>query len=79
MVPLADARAAMGPKQILLGNIDPVKQLRNVTADEVTAAIAECHRQAGDRYIIGAGCEIPRDTPLENVRALTEYARSTAR
>jgi MtaA/CmuA family methyltransferase len=79
MVPLADARAAMGPEQILLGNIDPVKQLRNATSDEVTAAIAECHRQAGDRYIIGAGCEIPRDTPLENVRALTEYARSTAR
>jgi MtaA/CmuA family methyltransferase len=77
MVPVADARAAMGPEQILLGNIDPVEQLRNATPDQVMAAIAECHRQAGDRYIIGAGCEVTRDTPLQNVRALTEYAKST--
>jgi MtaA/CmuA family methyltransferase len=78
MVPIAAARAAMGADQVLLGNIDPVEQLRNATRDEVIAAIAECHRQAGDRYIIGAGCEVPRDTPLENVHALTDYARSTA-
>jgi uroporphyrinogen-III decarboxylase len=44
----------------------------------VTADIAECHRQAGARYIVGAGCEIPRDTPLENVRALTAYAATHA-
>jgi uroporphyrinogen-III decarboxylase len=50
--------------------------LRNANAELVTASIAECHRQAGDRYIIGAGCEVPRDTPLENVRAMTEYANS---
>lgn len=29
---------------------------------------------AGARYIVGAGGEIPRDTPLENVRGLTQYA-----
>jgi MtaA/CmuA family methyltransferase len=72
------AREAMGPDQILLGNIDPVRTLRSGTPESVTAAIAECHRQAGDRYIIGAGCEIPRDTPLENVRALSRYAREQA-
>jgi len=69
----------MGPDQALLGNIDPVEDLRNGTPESVTAAIAECHRQAGDRYIIAAGCEIVRDTPRENIRALTEYALSTAR
>lgn len=75
-VPLDAARKAMGPDQALLGNIDPVSDLRNSTPEAVTAAIAECHRQAGDRYIIGAGCEIPRDTPLKNVQALTDYANS---
>ncbi len=75
MVPVAEARTAMGPDQVLLGNIDPVAVLRNRTAAEVRAAICACHEQAGMRYIVGAGCEVVRDTPLENVRALTDYAR----
>lgn len=75
-VPLSHARAAMGPDQVLLGNIDPVAVLRNGTPRTVYEAIEECHRQAGPRYIVGAGCEIPRDTPHDNVRALCEYARS---
>ena len=70
-VPVADARRAMGPDQVLLGNLDPVRVLRDGTPESITAAIAECHRQAGPRYIVGAGCEIPRDTPPENVLALT--------
>jgi MtaA/CmuA family methyltransferase len=78
MVPVADARQAMGPDQVLLGNIDPVRVLRDGTPASVTRAIAECHRQADTPYIIGAGCEVPRGTARENVLALTEYARSTA-
>lgn len=75
MVPLSEARAAMGPQQLLLGNIDPVAILRNGTPDDVLQSIAECHRQAGPRYIVGAGCEVPRATPDENLQALTRYAR----
>ena len=76
MVSVAAAREEMGPRQILLGNIDPVSVLRNGTPGSITAAIAECHRQAGSRYIVGAGCEVPRDTPPENLLALRDYARS---
>jgi MtaA/CmuA family methyltransferase len=75
MVPLAHAREKMGPDQVLLGNIDPVRVLRNGTPESVMANIAECHHQAGARYIVGAGCEIPRGTPAENVRALVDYAQ----
>jgi len=78
MVPLSRAREAMGPNQVLAGNVDPVKVLRNGTPESVAAAIAECHRQAGPAYIVGAGCEVPRDTPAENLRALRDYARSVA-
>jgi MtaA/CmuA family methyltransferase len=77
MGPLDEARRVMGPSQVLLGNIDPVEALRNGTPDSVTAAIAECHVQAGPRYIVGAGCEVVRDTPEANLRALCEYARAT--
>jgi MtaA/CmuA family methyltransferase len=78
MVPVRDARRAMGPDQVLLGNIDPVRVLRGGTPELIEAAIAECHRQAGPRYIVGAGCEVPRQTPPENLLALTRYAQSTS-
>lgn len=74
--PVAEGREKMGPEQTLAGNIDPVRVLRDGTPETVTEAIAACHRQAGERYIVAAGCEVPRDTPHANVRALVEYARS---
>jgi MtaA/CmuA family methyltransferase len=76
MVPMSQARAEIGPAAILTGNLDPVKTLRNGTPDSVTAAVAGCHADVGPRYIVAAGCEVPRDTPEANVRALGEYARS---
>jgi MtaA/CmuA family methyltransferase len=75
---LSEGRAAMGPQQVLLGNIHPVKTLRDGTPASVEAAIAECHRQAGPRYVVGAGCEVPRETAHENLRALCAYARGHA-
>ncbi|OHB86369.1 MAG: hypothetical protein A2V98_17050, partial [Planctomycetes bacterium RBG_16_64_12] len=47
-VSVAQAREAMGPNQVLAGNIDPVAVLRNGTPESVTEAIGQCHRQAGD-------------------------------
>lgn len=76
LCPLDEARARMGPDQILLGNLHPVETLRNGTPEEVWEAVATCRRLAGDRFIIGAGCEVPRDTPPENLRVLTDFARS---
>lgn len=78
LTPLADARQKMGANQVVLGNLNPVTALMNGTPESVTAGIAECHRLAGARFIVGAGCEVPRDTPPENLRALCEYARTHA-
>jgi MtaA/CmuA family methyltransferase len=71
---VGEARRQMGPDQVLLGNLAPVALLRNGTPAEITQALAACHRAAGPRFIVGAGCEIPRDTAAANVRALTDYA-----
>ena len=76
LVPLAEGRAKMGPNQVLLGNLNPVTVLRNGRPEGVTAAVAACHGEAGGRYVVGAGCEIPRDTPHENLLALRDYAWS---
>ena len=59
MAPLDEARAEMGPGPVLPGNIDPVRVMRDGTPEAIEAALAECHRQAGPRYIVAAGCEVP--------------------
>lgn len=74
VAPVDEARRAMGPAQVLLGNIEPVGVLRNGTPEVVYAAVARCHREAGPRFIVGAGCEVVRDTPHENMRAMCRYA-----
>jgi MtaA/CmuA family methyltransferase len=74
--PMAEGRIAMGPDQTLLGNIDPVRVLRDETPDQITSKLEECFGAAGSRYIVGAGCEVPRGTPAANLQALTEFARS---
>ena len=73
--PLGHARRAMGEMQVLLGNIDPVRELRDGTPASVEAALGECYRQAGAAYICGAGCEVPRGTPHANVDAMARFAR----
>ena len=78
MVSLSQARAALGPRTVLLGNIDPVRVLRNGTAEETGRAIAACARHAGFPYIVGAGCEVPRGTPRQNIEALRRFARTGA-
>lgn len=76
--PVAEGRAKMGPNQVILGNVNPFAVVREGKPEDVFKAIAECHRQAGPRYIVGPGCEIPRDTPHENVRMFAEYSRAAA-
>ena len=76
MAPISEARQQMTPGQVLLGNLNPVAVLRNGDPAAVTAAIAQCHRDAGAPFIVGAGCEVPRDTPPDNLRALCAYAHT---
>jgi MtaA/CmuA family methyltransferase len=74
MAPMADARAEMGPSPVLAGNLDPVRVIRDGTPAEIQADLAECHRAAGERYIVAAGCEVPAGTPEVNLRAMEEFA-----
>ena len=79
---LPSARRRPGPKL----TYDPVQLLPvlkviwlrsdQLCSKLLKAALAECHRQAGAGYVVGAGCEVPRGTPRENVLAMTHYART---
>jgi MtaA/CmuA family methyltransferase len=74
---LPTARAAM-PQTAILGNLEPARWLLRGTPEEVYARLAENHAVCGPRFVVGAGCEVPRDTPHANLRAMVAYARDHA-
>ena len=73
-----EVRAGVGPVLVLAGNVDPVRDIKNSTPDKVREAFAESHRQAGENFVLAAGCEIPPGTPEANVEAMFDYARSVS-
>jgi MtaA/CmuA family methyltransferase len=77
-VDLGHAREVLGPDKVILGNVNTVEEMLTGTPDEVYAAAAECHRISGPMHIVGTGCEVPPETPPENLEALVAYARDHA-
>ncbi|MHA1432062.1 MAG: uroporphyrinogen decarboxylase family protein, partial [Candidatus Freyarchaeota archaeon] len=62
---------------VLVGNVDPVKVMLEGTPQDVKEACRECIRQAapGGMYMLATGCEVPPETPLENLRAFMDATR----
>ena len=75
-VPLEDARAQLGPLQAVTGNLDPVRDIRNGSAETITRTLNALRQKAGERWVVAAGCEIVRDTPHDNLRAIMRFAQS---
>ena len=69
MVPLAEARRAVGPDVVLCGNFDPVAVLRQSTPGVVAEAARQNIADGGERFILQPGCEVPPGTPVANLRA----------
>ena len=76
MVDLRLARETLGPDTTLCGNFDPAGVLLMQTPQAVRDACLRCRDEAGGRFILMPGCEVPRDTPPENFRALCEAMRT---
>jgi MtaA/CmuA family methyltransferase len=78
LVDLRAARVAMGDRQVLLGNVHTVNVVRNGTAADVRRALAQCQADAGQAWIAGAGCEVPRQSPPQNVRCFAAMKNDVA-
>ena len=76
-VDLALAKQKIGGRACLIGNLDPVAVMLQGTAGQVESAARGCLEAAapGGGYILGTGCEVPPDTPLENLQALIGVGR----
>jgi uroporphyrinogen decarboxylase len=69
MVDIRKAAEIFDDRIALCGNFDPVAVMLQSTEEQVEAAVQYCLENGGQRYFSAAGCEIPEDTPYENIRA----------
>lgn len=75
-VPMEQARALAGPLQTLAGNLDPVRDVRNGSPSSIAQSLETLQQQAGEHWIVAAGCEIVRDTPHQNLHAMVQFAKT---
>ena len=82
VVDLAEAKAAVGDRVVLVGNIRPTATMFHGTPEDVRANARQCLQKAWDSpkgHILSLGCGLPIDTPPENIDALLQAARSYGR
>ena len=79
-VDLGQAKASAGHRVVLVGNVTPANLLKN-TPEEVDAEAKIVCEKMGDMkgFILGSGCEVPINTPPENIDALINAARKYGR
>jgi len=76
---LGAAYEKTGRSLCITGTVDTVSLLLEGSPQEVYEASLECIRvSGGKRLILSSGCETPRHTPPENIRAMVRAARDAA-
>jgi MtaA/CmuA family methyltransferase len=72
MLDISLVRQKVGPKVVLGGNIDPAQGVLRGTPETIRQTMLDTYQQAGNPFMVNAGCEIPSGTPPENLKALCE-------
>ncbi len=54
------------------GNLDPVSVIRGGTIEDVEKKTKECVAAADNKSFIACGCEVPADSPIENLIAMNK-------
>ncbi len=77
-IDLEEAKRLVGTRVCLMGNIKPAEVMLKGTPETVEAEAKECIRKAYDNpggFILASGCEIPINTPAENIFAMMDASR----
>lgn len=77
-VDLGVAKARIGDRVVLVGNVDTVTELLQGTPEMVRASAQRCITQAsaGGGFLLGSGCIVPRHTPIANLQEMVRVAHS---
>ena len=75
-VDLARAKQVVGQRASISGNV-ATNNLVNLSPAEIYLESCRCIEQAaaGGRYTLGSSCEVPMETPAENIDAMVRAAR----
>jgi uroporphyrinogen-III decarboxylase len=72
---VADIRAKVGQSVSLMGGVNTISLLQN-TPNQIEQEATECIKQSGGNgFILGSGCVVPRDCPIENISALVKSSK----
>jgi uroporphyrinogen decarboxylase len=76
-VNLAEAKAKIGGKIALAGNVDPVSVLNQKGPDDVRQAAQACIEAAstGGGFILTSGCDLPPTISMDNLRAMLDTGK----
>lgn len=77
MIDIDQARKSFAGSAALCGNFDPVAVMLQGTPDQVRQSVLDCQTRGGANYFSAAGCEIPDQTPAENLLAQAEALKTS--
>lgn len=71
---ILEALKQIPPRTLVLGNIDPVATLKMGSVEDVKRTTRELLDKADDfkHFVLSSGCDVPPNTPLQNVDAFYE-------
>jgi uroporphyrinogen decarboxylase len=80
-VDMNEAKRLMGSRGAVMGNVNVVQTMLQSGRDEVFQEARRCIEStaASGRFILSGNCFLPRDVPVENVRALFEAGQQFGR
>lgn len=77
-VDLREAASRVSAQIVVMGNISPATTMRFGTPEDVrreTRALLESMR-AVPNFVLSTGCDLPQETPIENIRAFMDVGRA---
>ncbi|QQE12028.1 uroporphyrinogen decarboxylase family protein [Planctomycetota bacterium] len=70
MVDVVKVRELFPKNTVIAGNLDPVEGIMESTPEKIHQNFIDLYHKVGNPYFVNAGCEVPMDTPKENLQAL---------
>ncbi len=76
-IDMKEALAAIPSDRLVMGNVDPVATIRQGNPSSIRAKVKQVMRDCSgyNNFVLSSGCDIPLDSPIENVDAFFEAVK----